>query len=229
MDKRYGAPPIKVAEFPDVDLQEVMYYLYLPVKFPGIRGRRYPDNIQQVIPLVDTAIRWAAARGRDVTKDYAYVSARKGWATPDNPLNRPGWHADGFGTDDINFVWWIGAGTRFAVGDFGSVPESHTDSLHHFEQQADRAMTYERIGLRGDVKIITNYPAKTLYAIDPFVVHATPLIEKGEWRQYVKVSLSTHRYNLENNSHNYLFDYDWPLFGREEVRNDTHTAQQDYA
>lgn len=47
-------------------------------------------------------------------------------------------------------------------------------------------------------------------------------------RQYVKISLSDHRYNLENNSHNYLFDYDWPMFGREATRNDPQQAQRDY-
>lgn len=71
-------------------------------------------------------------------------------------------------------------------------------------------------------------PAGNLYALTPSAVHATPIIgNPGCMRQYVKVSLSNERYNLENNSHNYLFDYDWPLHSRDAVRNDPHKAQAD--
>lgn len=81
-----------------------------------------------------------------------------------------------------------------------------------------------------DLSRVYSPPEATLYAIDPGVVHATPLIEgPGCMRQYVKVSLSNERYNLENNSHNYLFDYDWPLHNREMLRNDPHRAQADSA
>jgi hypothetical protein len=47
-------------------------------------------------------------------------------------------------------------------------------------------------------------------------------------RQYVKVSMSNHQYNLENNSHNYLFEYEWQLFSREAVRNDPAATQKDW-
>jgi len=36
------------------------------------------------------------------------------------------------------------------------------------------------------------------------------------------------KYNLYNNSHNYLFDYEWEMVDREETRNDTTAAQRDY-
>jgi len=47
-------------------------------------------------------------------------------------------------------------------------------------------------------------------------------------RQFIKISLSNNKYNLENNSHNYLFPYDWPMHSRELIRNDPHKAQQDF-
>lgn len=207
-----GNPPQLIGTF-DFDLSEVMYYLYLPVRMrdasPDVL---LPPNVECCRPMIDAALRYS-----DYDYRYAYLSARKGWATPDNPLNRPGWHCDGFGTHDLNFVWWVGPGTRFAEQKFHDISPDHVVSLQQFEAQ-----------IRPEN--VRSYPEKQFYALNPSVVHATPLIESpGCMRQYVKVSLSDHCYNLENNSHNYLFSYRWPLASRAVARNDTHTAQQDYA
>lgn len=210
MQNPYGKPPLDLGEF-NFDLSEVMYYLYLPVRMPRESFVCLPANIERIRPLIRRAEGFALGR-----YDYTYVSARKGWATPDNPLNRPGWHCDGFGTDDLNFVWWAGPGTRFALQQFHDISDDHVESLAQFEQQVHPMM-------------VDTPPEKHLYALDPYVVHATPLLKQGCMRQYVKISLSNSRYNLENNSHNYLFDYDWPLTARDEVRNDTYKAQKDFS
>lgn len=225
---RYGVGPVRVCPAFGVDLKEVMYYLYLPVRGPDLGDGTFqlPANLGPVYPLVIEALHHAMRTGRDARKDYVYVSARKGWATTDNPLNRPGWHCDGFGTDDVNYVWWRGPGTRFAVGDFGVVPEDHKKSIEHFEFHLDERRDWNR---RPGCSIVTDAPEAHLYCIDPYVVHATPIIETPCWRQYVKVSFSRHRYNLENNSHNHLFEYTWPMHSREEVRNDTFKSQRDFA
>jgi hypothetical protein len=206
----YGKPPVHVGHF-DLNLSEVMYYLYLPVVI-HTSDIRLPFNVEVLRPLIESAL----FNSRRFRYDYVYLSARKGWASPDNPLNRPGWHCDGFGTDDLNFVWWAGPGTRFAVQDFHEISEDHVISLRQFEEQIIP-------------ENVRSYPERRLYALDPEVVHATPLIEApGCMRQFVKISLSNQRYNLENNSHNYLLDYNWPLQSREIIRNDPHRAQADY-
>lgn len=218
----YGKAPIDLGPYAELDLREVMYYLYLPVIMPGT-DVRLPRNLEGCRGIIYCALAHAHSTGIDLREHIVYISARKGWATPDNPLNRPGWHCDGFGTEDLNYVWWRGHGTRFLIGDCGHIPDDHKESMVQFSRIAADSPE------NGMTKIKADYPEAHLYALDPFVVHATPLIEHGSWRQYVKVSISRHRYNLENNSHNHLFAYSWPMFGREEVRNDTHRAQRDYA
>ncbi len=209
----YGKLPVYLGRF-DFDLPEVMYYLYLPIRMETYHEVRMPPNIHVCRALVDACT--AYADDLYLTYDYVYISARKGYATPDNPLNRPGWHCDGFGTDDINFVWWAGPGTRFAHQSFEGIVSDHNRSLKQFDEQVRP-------------ESVVTYPEHGLYAIDPSVVHATPVIEPpGCMRQYVKVSMSNHKYNLENNSHNYLFNYAWPLHSREILRNDPHKAQLDY-
>lgn len=206
----YGKLPVFLGQFDEISLPEVMYYLYLPVCMSPMVDVRLPKNVECCRPFIERALRYTNRGYR-----YVYLSARKGWATADNPLNRPGWHCDGFGTDDLNFVWWRGAGTRFANQAFEGIVSDHNRSQSQFGEQ-----------VREDS--IVTYPEAGLYVIDPSVVHATPVITTPGMRQYVKVSMSDERYNLENNSHNYLFSYEWPLHQRSEIRNDPHRSQLDY-
>lgn len=224
-----GEAPVSIG-FYDVTLSEVMYYLYLPVYMEGYGDHELsvmlPPNVECCRGMILDAMTRSPRRYK-----YAYLSARKGWATPDNPLNRPGWHCDGFGTNDLNFVWWNGPGTRFAVGDFGEISDDHVESLVQFERAV--RMDGVRQPYQSETPVpklnVFSPPYGNLYMITPRVVHATPLIgAPGCMRQYIKISLSDERYNLENNSHNYLFDYDWPLHARDEIRNDPHKAQADY-
>jgi hypothetical protein len=220
---KVGDVPIGCGFF-DIKLPEVMYYLYLPVIMCDSRANagdpfiRLPQNVEVCRPLIARALERAMRPYR-----YVYLSARKGWATPDNPLNRPGWHCDGFGTGDLNFVWWSGPGTRFACGNFGNISNDHIESLRQFEGAIylDERAPCPKLN-------VFSPPAGNLYKITPRVVHATPLIgAPGCMREYVKISLSDDRYNLENNSHNHLFDYDWPLHSRDVARNDPSRAQAD--
>lgn len=206
----YGKLPVYIDKF-DFDLKEVMYYLYMPVRMRS-SDVMLPPNVECCREMILRADIYARRHARHYK--YAYLSARKGWATNDNPLNRPGWHCDGFGTDDLNFVWWTGPSTRFAHQPFTGIVSDHSRSLTQFDEQ-----------IKPDC--IVTYPEKTLFALDPSVVHATPIIEAPQMRQYIKVSFSDERYNLENNSHNYLFDYDWPMHSREALRNDPHRNSLD--
>lgn len=210
----YGKLPVFLGQY-EFSLREVMYYLYLPVKM-GMSRVLVPPNVEMCRRIINIALNHCLTE-KDRDYRYVYLSARKGWATPDNPLNRPGWHADGFGTDDLNFVWWEGPSTRFAHQSFeGIVANDHVRALEQFDAQVKP-------------ESVVTYPEHGLYVLDPSVVHATPIIQaEGCMRQYIKISMSNQRYNLENNSHNYLFDYSWPLTSREAARNNTHTAQQDY-
>lgn len=227
MDK-FGKAPVLLGDF-DFSLPEVMYYLYLPVVMEAPKFHtdiRTPPALECTRPLIQQALATTHRKYR-----YAYISARKGWATQDAPLNRPGWHCDGFGTDDLNFLWWRGPGTRFATGDLAKLlgEEISTDHKVSMEQFEYLMRPNTRLLDSGLLKIDTP-PQCMLYGVDPYVVHSTPIIRPpGCMRQYVKVSLSDQRYDLYNNSHNYLFDYDWEMKDREWVRNDTSTAQRDYS
>jgi hypothetical protein len=216
----YGEQAVPVGSFELADWHEFLHYLYLPVFIPG-QGGALPKRLEFMQWVVDAALRDAyIVKGRALAgllhDHYVYVTARRGFATPDNPLNRPGWHCDGFGTDDLNYVWWDVWGTRFADHEFTDISDDHLVSMEQFEEQVDS----ERV---------VTLPGRVLYRLTPFVVHTTPEIPPpGGMRSFLKVSISRHRYNLLGNSHNFLLDYDWPMHARDVARNDPAHYMADF-
>lgn len=217
----YGERPVGVESPLFLQWDEFMHWLYLPVKMPGaIQDVRLPPSLAFAERAVIEAMDDAWKLGVDIMNAYVYVTARRGWATPGNPLNRPGWHCDGFGTDDLNYVWFDRWSTRFWVSD--EVPEispDHQVSLLQFEQLA-----------AGRPECIFDASTHALYRLTPYVIHDVPVIPDGEqgMRSFLKVSVSEHRYNLQGNSHNHLFDYGWEMWPRDVARNDPSYAGTDY-
>ncbi len=218
-EDRYGAPPYYLDAFREVELLEFMSWLYLPIKMRGDSRIELPANAEPVRPLVDRVLADLADSDTVLDDQYLYLTAKCGFATPDNPLNRPGWHCDGFGTDDLNYIWWSGAGTRFLITGFGldGIGKDHHRSMDRFEELAARYPQH-----------VSTPDSRVLYRLSPFVIHTTPDIEPpGEPRSWVKISVSPHRYNLMGNAHNYAFDYQWRMWPRDVMRNDPARALAD--
>lgn len=211
----YGEPPDIVGVFDLDEWSEYMHYLYLPVVLPGHRQTvRLPHRLAFAFPVIITAMMDA---GID-DESYVYLTARRGYATPDNPLNRPGWHCDGFGTDDVNYTWSDRWGTRWADMEdlFEDISTDHLRSMEQFAEQVD-------------VRFVREMKPGKLFRLSPFVVHTTPEIPPpGGMRSFLKVSISRHRYNLIGNSRNHLFDYDWEFFPRDVARNDPASYMADF-
>lgn len=214
MSVAYGAPPLTLGIY-DLDFEEYMHYMYLPVLIPeGPSHLAIPDRLGFARTLIEDIVYTEIGKLRN-PPTHVYVTARRGFATPGNPLNRPGWHSDGFGTTDINYVWTDRFPTWFAVQEFTGISENHLESARQFADQVDPEK-------------IRTYPDRTLMRLDPSVIHAAPDIPApGGERSFLKVSFSNSRYNLRGNSHNYLLDYDWPLFDRQAARNDPAHAGKD--
>lgn len=219
----YGKSPEDIAEV-EIDLKEFVTYLYLPIKIPG-SFLRVPRRLTPIRPLIKAAMmdQWDALPDHFASGLHIYLTVKRNFASPGNPLNRPGWHCDGFGTEDINYIWTDAFPTRIWEGDPRSILSqginpSHVQSLNQFE-------TLARSQPGGIREIETN----TLVRLDPYVIHTTPEIPApGGMRTFVKISFSRHRYNLEGNSHNYLIDYDWEMHPRDVLRNDPARAGLDF-
>lgn len=201
---KYGLPPVNLGTI-DLAPVEMMFWLYCPVKMPGVTMMTIPDNLQQFSPLLERVRDDCRARWRD---SYVYLTAKTLWVTPENPGNRPGWHSDGFMTDDLNYVWSDRDGTLFWVPvDSFDFTQDHNASLPEMDAAASL----------GPLK---TYPDKTLLRLDETVIHRVNDFKGAGMRSFVKVSVSRHKYNLVGNSINHLLPNDWYFAPRSETRND---------
>lgn len=198
----YGALPEDLGLI-DISPVEMMCWLYCPIQTPR-EGLNLPDNLLQFRPIIKAAC--DREGGSDLRK-YVYITAKTLWVSGDNPGNRPGWHSDGFGTEDVNYIWYDRAPTEFLDASF-TLPEDCADAMDRMELEACYAGN----------EIVT-YPNKHLLRLTPAVVHrVAPSFEPG-MRTFVKVSISKDRYNLEGNSINHGISERWPLVPRFSGRN----------
>lgn len=191
-------PPFNLGTFKLASPPELMFVQYMPVQMPGT-DLRIPSHLQCYEPLfkpVEVA--------RD---DYVYLTAKHVFVTPGNAGNRPGWHIDGFGTNDLNLIWYDSMPTEFCVQDF-ELREDHEGAMEDMENQAES-------------ENIETYPVGSLLCLNDQMVHRTAECTHGHYRTFVKISISEDKYNLKGNAHNYLFDYSWDMVGRGPTRNHT--------
>lgn len=207
----YGGAPIDLGHMP-LKPQEMLAYLYLPVKMAQPLeggdnfGVRIPKRLQFLKEMVWASIE-DAEKTLDVQKHYVYLTVKTLWVEGGFSGNRPGWHADGYGSEgDLNYIWADMNPTQFAVQPFSGIPDDDFASMQAMEAQIEP----ERIVVYADSHLLR---------LDESIVHrVNPDIRSG-MRTFVKISISRHRFNLKYNSHNHLFDYAWQMFDRDAVRN----------
>jgi len=200
---RYGLPPVDLGRV-DLAPVEMMFWLYCPVKLIGSTETVIPANLMQFLPLVEQAKDDCRSRWRE---NYVYLTAKTLFVSPENPGNRPGWHSDGFMTDDLNYVWSDRDGTLFwepeKTCDF---TQDHVASLAEMDAAASAGPTKK-------------YPDKHFLLLDETVIHRVSDFGAPAMRSFVKISVSRHRYNLVGNSINHLLPINWDLALRSTERN----------
>lgn len=200
---KYGNAPEVVGKPGQFTLQptEMCFVQYMPIAMP-MTNYRIPPNLLWVWPLIMAV---------NIKPDnYVYLTVKYMYQTKGDRYNRLGFHTDGFGTDDINYLWSDCNPTEFYVQDFNILERGKGD----FHEESMLQMQAQALATKQVI-----YPNNTLLKLDSSVVHrVSPRCEDG-YRAFVKISVSKDKYNLKFNSHNYLFDYDWEMVERKLERN----------
>lgn len=194
--------------------EEMMFWMYCPISTPETgRGYILPANLQVFSPLVRRAL---GSDEEAFRRGYVYITAKTLFVSEGYIGNRPGWHCDGFGTDDLNFIWADRAPTEFVEGAF-SVSTDCDRSMQQMEQIGAQAAA---------LQMITTYPDKHLLRLDRTVMHRSPVKFEPGMRTFVKVSISEDRYDLIGNSINHeLGAFAEPTKPRREGRNHPSSSQ----
>lgn len=191
------------------ECSEFMFYQYMPIKLAGAAGVQHSvePRLKCFEELIGAACcDYVGFRGLDeFVRSYVYVTAKHGRNAPTCLLNRPGWHSDGFMTDDINYIWSDRTPTEFNMSAFRLTQDDEV-SMEEMREQADHANN------------LTHDPM-TLLRLDQYCIHRAAEPSNVELRTFLKISFSRDKYDLIGNSHNYLLEYDWPMRPRGLVRN----------
>lgn len=212
----YGNAP-KDLGLIDLSPTEMMFWLYCPIKTPGKQMETYPPNLRQFWPIVSAVDQDLSSAQWDAS--YIYLTAKTLWVSPGNAGNRLGWHTDGFGTNDLNYVWCTANPTIFWVPPVNiELPEDHTKSMELMTAFVEEFPHHQK-----------RYPLKHLLRLDQTVIHAVdPVVQPG-MRSFVKVSVSDKPYALEGNSVNHALNLNWTYAPRAAVRNCPQSSMKDHA
>lgn len=199
----YSGPPKIIKVLPLV-CPEMMFVQYMPVKMAGSPVWLVPHHLQWLNPLFE--VLWREWPCGYCDEDYVYVTAKCMYIPPGCLPNRGGWHIDGFGTDDISYIWSDCMPTEFCVQSF-DLPTDHEGSMLAMENQAYK-------------NHIETYGDNTMLKLGNTNVHRVAVSpHSGGMRTFAKISVSREKYALKGNAHNYLFDYNWDMHERQNARN----------
>lgn len=203
---RYGDRPKELGKF-IVECKEMMFYQYLPIKMPGMTYPIMESRLDCFKRIIGSACcDFIADFGLNAFGDsYIYVSAKHLYQPVNKPFNRPGWHSDGFLTNDINYLWSDKNPTIFNSSNFNLTIDDRL-SLNEMCSQALPENNF-------------NYENNTLLRLNQFNIHKVNEVTEPGMRAFIKLSFSGDKYDLVGNAHNYLMDYDWEMKPRQEERN----------
>lgn len=222
---RYGKLPEDLG-LVDINPTEMLFHMYMPISLPGMTVAIIPDHLWAFRPLVNMARENDPQRFKD---EYVYLTAKTLWVSGSYIGNRPGWHSDGFGTDDLNYIWADRAPTDFLHvvkhqydwmdgDDFGVYfDDCQADACNRFYEFCDILA-----GRLGDQSAIKHFEDKHLLKLDPSVIHRSPVDFEEGMRSFAKVSISKDVYNLEGNASNPLLETGWEMKKRTVERNHPH-------
>jgi hypothetical protein len=204
--KYYGQLPVSLGVH-EADCKEMLFYQYLPIKLQGQSEPIVEQRLLCFSGLVGACCcDYIGKNGLDAYMHCnVYLTAKHMYQQPGCSFNRPGYHSDGFMTDDINYVWCDNNPTVFNTSIY-ALTQHHEHSLTEMEQQSMKEM-----------EVV--FKDKELLRLDQFNIHKVGDITTPGMRTFFKLSFSKDQYNLIGNSHNYLLDYRWELKHREETRN----------
>ena len=204
--------------------KEYCQYLYLPIKMAGSFNIVIEPRLRFLTNMVAEVIAQESQRTSlfSLCEKYIYLTIKQTFIAKEAHHNRPGWHSDGFGTYDVQYIWFDKFPTEFMIGEF-NVSSDDTESMADFQRYSENMVLNNRgFRLPGPGSYFHQPDPFHLYFIDQNNIHrTTPATEDGV-RTFIKITVSSHIYAQEGNSVNYDLDYSWDLAPRYIDRNQPH-------
>jgi hypothetical protein len=205
-----------------------LWVMDLPIKMP-FSQIKIPIEFSQFTDFFKRSIQFERLINPDFEKCYANLCIDQRPVLPNNYQRRPGWHADSFITKsthlqynnnsfsppmDTVYLAYDCLATEFnkSIFSFSKDVDNHSNDavLQHFDKMAKP-------------KNVITFPPYTILKMDPRSVHRVQMNNSTRTidRTFIKLTFTTEIFNRLGNDHNYLFNYNWPLFQRTMERNNS--------
>lgn len=179
----------------EIDTSSIEYcnHAFMCIKQEGSSEYSVPDNLQLLVTQMLSGIYDLSEYLYDNDYRYnCYLSIKHEYVNPLSIGNRPGWHIDGFKSDQFNFIWFDSIPTEVCTGSF-HLTNDHNISLEEMMVQSS-----------GNDKFKHTLPVNTLYEMNKECVHApsyntyNPIL-----RTFIKITFSKEQFNCIGNAWNY--------------------------
>lgn len=164
------------------------------IKEAGSMQYNIPENIR---PGVFKAIEAVYALDPELygIPYNCYLTLKHEYVNPGSTGTRPGWHIDGFMSDQKNFIWSDCLPTQVVLGEF-DLTLNHDISLTEMEQQSEG-------------KLLANLKPNVLYSLDQEAVHAPVINNTGApiLRTFLKLTYTQDKFNCTKNAWNYMLPH----------------------
>ena len=201
----YNKPPKNLGII-NCDVEEYFSYTYLPIKLAGQSELTLEKRLHCFNKIIGrVACDFVGDFGLDrFVASNIYLTAKHQYQRKNHGFNRPGWHSDGFGTDDVSYIWYNKQPTIFNSTEF-SLCEDDEFSMQQMKYQADESLNY-------------TFENNSVLRMDQFTIHRVAEYEGGN-RAFLKICFSLDEYRLKGNSINHELNYKWEYLERKTERN----------
>ncbi len=185
--------------------------LDMPIKFPHT-DVRIPYDVSNHYKTIKTMFDYEHSFNPKYDELYAYLTIDRGVVDPGKTQRVPGAHVDGFQGARINpkvlidhsYVAYSGLPTVWYNQEF---KVSHLDPAVHdvfkaFDKQLDETKA-------------VRYHAGQILLFDAYTIHRGDVAAEPISRTFMRLTFSVREFDRLGNTHNPMFDYDWPMVARE--------------
>lgn len=189
---------------------EFCNHTYMCIKQKGMSEYQIPDNLQSVVDPILAGVHELSSHLYENDWLYnCYLTIKHEFVNPGSIGNRPGWHIDGFLSDQYNFIWCDALPTEICQNNF-ELTLDHKISLQEMLIQSAGNNAFH-LGLSSNV----------LYELNQHCVHRPTVnkTSKAILRTFIKVTFSKEDFNCIGNAWNYKLPHIKPHVSRSENRN----------
>lgn len=183
--------------------EDRQYILRMVIKRP-FEELAVPEDLLWTKPLVDLA--FINQEKMDIRHPFCYLTIRNGVVTSKTD---DVWHVDGFSLQfshlpEQNYIWASHTPTEYVTKkiDFPSDFDAFKHNIHHY---FDDVITEQ-----DEIKTIK---PKTVYCMDPYIIHRRPNCEQNVERTFIRVTFSPIEIADKNNTVNPLMETNYTRDG----------------